>query len=192
MRAAPIADPATDKACVIIVAVAAGVTGLVDRIASIERTAPDTQAASACGRNNQTHLRRIKCIARAASGSRIDRVATATNGAARLKSLGVFGMHHSRFRDSMMQYTTASCVLDQRPMCPRRASKVNGQAASCARPRSQPSRFRKKRQTATQRRTKAMPATRYFSKPSPKSPKGMTTWAAAGVMTAAKETTRRE
>lgn len=60
MRAAPIADPATDKACVIIVAVAAGVTGLVDRIASIERTAPDTQAASACGRNNQTHLRRIK------------------------------------------------------------------------------------------------------------------------------------
>ena len=91
-----------------------------------------------------------------------------------------------------MQYTTASCALDQRPMCPRRASKVDGQAASCARPRSQPSRFRKKRQTATQRRTKAMPATRYFSKPSPKSPKGMTTWAAAGVMTAAKETTRRE
>ena len=60
MRAAPIADPATDKACVIIVAVAAAVTGIVDRIASIERTAPDTQTASACGRNNQTHLRRIK------------------------------------------------------------------------------------------------------------------------------------
>ena len=101
-------------------------------------------------------------------------------------------MHHSRFRDSMMQYTKAPCVLDQRPMCPGRARKVNGQAASCARPRSQPSRFRKKRKTATQRRTKAMPATRYFSKPSPKSPKGMTTCAAAGVMTAAKETTRRE
>jgi hypothetical protein len=41
-------------------------------------------------------------------------------------------------------------------------------------------RFRKNRHTATQRSTKAMPATRYFSKPSPKSPKGMTTWATAG------------
>ena len=33
MRAAPIADPATDKACVIIVTVAAAVAGIIDRIA---------------------------------------------------------------------------------------------------------------------------------------------------------------
>ena len=33
MRAAPIADPATDKARVIIVTIAAAVTGIIDRIA---------------------------------------------------------------------------------------------------------------------------------------------------------------
>src|SRR5215475_9075291 len=45
-------------------------------------------------------------------------------------------------------------------------------------------RFRKNRHTATQRSTKAITATRYFSKPSPKSPKGMTTWATARSMKA--------
>lgn len=47
MRAASIADPAADKTGVVVVAVAAAVTGVIDRIALLERSSPDAEAASA-------------------------------------------------------------------------------------------------------------------------------------------------
>jgi hypothetical protein len=60
MRAAAAAHPAGDKARVVVIAVAAPVAGVIDRIALLKRSAPDAEAAPACNWDNQAHLRRIK------------------------------------------------------------------------------------------------------------------------------------
>ena len=60
VRATPVADPARDKACVVVVAISAAVTGVVNRIARLERPTPDTKTASASYGDDQARLRRIK------------------------------------------------------------------------------------------------------------------------------------
>jgi hypothetical protein len=60
MRAAAAAHPAGDKARVVVIAVAAPVAGVIDRIALLKRSSPDAEAAPACNWDNQAHLRRIK------------------------------------------------------------------------------------------------------------------------------------
>lgn len=47
MRAAAIADAPADKARIVVVAVSAPVAGVINRIALLERSSPDAEAASA-------------------------------------------------------------------------------------------------------------------------------------------------
>ena len=62
MRAASAAHPAAVEPGIVIVAVTAAVAGVIsiDRVASVQRTAVDTQAASACDRNEQAGLQGVQ------------------------------------------------------------------------------------------------------------------------------------
>jgi len=60
MRAAAIADPARNKACVVVVAMPTAIASVVDRITRLKWSASDTKAASACDGNDQARLQWVK------------------------------------------------------------------------------------------------------------------------------------